>query len=57
MRLMMKVDTDGTNTCVMPVAMPGPLSGTSTRQRICQTLHPRSWAASMMESSILVMAV
>ena len=56
-RLMIKVDTAGTNTMVMPVAMPGTDSGMSTRVRILLMPAPRSWAASTTLWSILVMAV
>ena len=57
MRLMMKVETLGTNTMVMPVAMPGMARGMSTRPSTRKMSAPRSWAASMMLWSIFTMAV
>ena len=52
---MMKVDTDGTNTMVMAVMMPGMLKGSSTLVKTRKPLAPKSWAASMTDLSIFTM--
>ena len=45
-REMMKVETDGTNTMVMPVVIPGTERGSTTRVKVFHGLAPRSPAAS-----------
>ena len=54
-RLMAKVDTDGTNTMVMPEMTPGRLRGRITRRNTVMELAPRSRAASSREPSSLMM--
>ena len=53
--LMAKVDTEGTNTMVMPERTPGRLNGRMTRRNTLKVSAPRSWAASMRERSSLIM--
>ena len=54
-REIMKVEMAGTKTMVTPVEMPGTLRGKITLEKTWKGLAPRSWAASMTRSSILVM--
>ena len=51
-RLMAKVDTDGTNTMVMPDSTPGSDRGRMTLRNTVTELAPRSLAASNSERSI-----
>ena len=46
---MAKVDTDGTNTMVMPLSTPGRLRGRITLRNTVTELAPRSRAASKRE--------
>ena len=48
-RLMAKVDTDGTNTMVMPDTTPGRDRGRITRRNTVRLPAPRSRAASSRE--------
>ena len=52
---MAKVDTDGTNTMVMPDSTPGSDRGRMTLRNTVTELAPRSLAASNSERSIFPM--
>ena len=54
-RLMANVDTDGTNTIVIPDSTPGSDSGRITLRNTITEFAPRSRAASISERSSLMM--